>query len=215
MKIIFSYDRPDALHKVLDEVGHATVLDDGSEYDVTPFLSKCDYHRGEHVGKEYFWNTWDYALKLCRDSDADRFMFMPDDWCNYDIERINWLYDNIDGAFAFNYANFGMESCWTSFKARRTKINGYECYQNGFVDCGFFTNRQTLELLGWEMEWISPDRFKRGRISSGVGEQLSRRLFKLGVPMYKPVHSLCEKQDCALDSKMNPIERKINPRPML
>ena len=64
-------------------------------------------------------------------------------------------------------------------------------YSIGFVDCGFFCNRETLEKIGFFMKQPPRDWFNRGEnISSGVGMMLSKRMHTAGVKIYKPKKSL-------------------------
>jgi len=201
--------------RTLQEFDNPVVIDDGSKYDCKPFLNKCEYHRGKHVGKEFFWATWDYAFKLCKESNDEYFYFFPDDWMNYDLSALESIIEGVEEPFAFNYANLGRGSQWTTIKHHDAEFNGYKCIRNSFVDCAFVTNRKTMQMLDWEMYPVDPDRFRNPYISSGVGQQISRRLHKLDIPMYKPFSSLCEQQEGAFNSQMNTEERKRNPTEMI
>ena len=213
--VVFSYNRPKALLRTLKEWAHAqvVVIDDGSGYDPSPHLEYCQYYRLKHLGKPFFWDSWNYALSLCKRSEDETFLFIPDDWCNYDVDEIERLSEHFKGLYAFNIANFGRESCWTSVKHEPVDVDGYACLRNSFVDCAFMTNRETLDKLDWSLHWVNPLRFRDPYISSGVGEQLSRRFFKKFVPMYKPLSSLCGMQD--VPSEMNKLERERTPLAMI
>ena len=209
MTIIFSYQRPDMLSRLLDEVT-GIVIDDGSEYDYSPFIKRCDYHRLPHGGKELFWNTWNYALDLCKESVANFFLFLPDDVYDVDLKTIHKLHESLKSEpYAFNYLNVGHTTGWTPIKPKSVDIDGFSAIECGFVDCGFFCNREALELLGFELERIPMNRFKSDKISSGVGHQMSRRLWKKGVKMYIPEKSLAYHGDH--ESQMHKEERKNNP----
>lgn len=215
MKVVFSYKRPDLLLSLLKELdGNIHVIDDGSMYSYTEHKKYCNYHRLKHKGKQFWWKNWNYAFKLCKKSDSEHFLFCPDDWASYDIQRIKWLQNQFkDNPYAFNIANHGVSQQWTPLKAWQTTIKDFDAFRVGFVDCCFSTNRSALEKLDWTMEPISQTRFRDPNISSGVGRQLSERFLKAGVPMLKPVKSLCKKHH--VESKMNKQERKNNPRPLL
>lgn len=208
MTIIFSYNRPKMLSRLLDEVT-GVVIDDGSDYDPKPFLNRCEYHRLPHGGKEYFWNTWNYALSMCKESDDDFFLFLPDDVYNVDLERIKWIHSRISKPYAFNVLNVGHETGWTGVTPKQTEIDGYKAIKCGFVDCGYFCNRQALEKMNFSVDWVNPLRFKQKGISSGVGQHQSRILWKKGVDMYLPCTSLAHHGDH--ESEMHPNERKLNP----
>ena len=207
MKIIFTYNRPQMLHRILDEIGHSVVIDDGSDYKALPFLDKCDYYRFSHKGKEGFWLQWQYAFDIARESNEDWFFFAPDDISNVNMAEIKRLTQNITTPFAFNYMNIGSGRGWTPLG--EYKADWFDGYRIGYVDCAFVTNRKTLELLHWQMLPVKQKRFLNPNISSGVGHQLSKRLFDLNVPMWMPSKSLAYHGDH--ESKMHPLERKLNP----
>lgn len=216
LKIIFSYQRNELLLDLLKELdGDVIVLDDGSEYDYSEHQQHCSfYYRLSHRGKPYFWQTWNLAFELCEHSDHKHFLFCPDDWHSYDIERVKWLQNQFkDNPYAFNIANHGVSQQWTPIKQWHTTIKNFDAFRVGFVDCCFSTNRSALQKLNWQMEPIDSERFQNPKMSSGVGKQLSKRFLKAGVPMLKPVKSLCKKHH--VESKMNPKERIKNPRPLL
>ena len=194
------------LHRLLDEIGHSVVIDDGSDYKALPFLDKCDYYRFRHKGKEGFWMQWQYAFDIARDSDADWFFFAPDDIYNVNMDEIKRLTQS-EEPFAFNYLNVGWNRNWTPIP--KMEAVWFDGYRVGYVDGAFVTNRKTLEMLDFKIEPVDPLRFSIPNISSGVGQYLSLRLARLGVPMWMPTKSLAYHGDH--ESEMHPIERKLNP----
>lgn len=158
--------------------------------------------------------NWQDAFQVCKTSINDHFLFLVDDWFQFDIERIKWIQHQFgDYPYVFNIANHGVAQQWTQVKQWETTIGGFECFRVGFVDGCFTTNRAALNRLDWTMEPINQERFNDPKLSSGVGKQLSKRFLKRGVPMMKPVKSLCKKHH--VESQMNPEERKVNPRPLI
>lgn len=181
------------------------VLDDGSDFDIESL--DCNYVRFEHVGKEGFWRSWNYALNLCKESNDEFFMFTPDDFTNLDLKRIKKLHNQFKSkAYIYNTINDGREQNFIHtpvFNVDDETINV------GFNDCGFFCNRLALEKLNFEMKQIPASRFVQEGISSGVGQQLTQRLYSAGVPMYKPIKSLAFHGEH--ESVMHKQERKLNP----
>jgi len=211
MIVIFSYNRPKMLMSLLKELhgkDEIIVMDDGSNYDPYPYLEYCDYYRSEHMGKEGFWVQWQSALNLCNVSGHDWFLFLQDDLKNVEYDKIRKATGDLD-LFAFNVVNMGGDRGWTSIKWKNRRVGDIRVYEMSYVDCIFATNRNTLELLEWKMEPVPPGRFVNPLISSGVGQQLSRRLSGLHVPMYLPRKSLA--YHGAHHSEMHPIERKRTP----
>jgi hypothetical protein len=82
-------------------------------------------------------------------------------------------------------------------------------YRIGFVDCGFFCNREALERIDFSLGSLPVDWFKYENRSSGVGMLLSTGFSSTRVKMYKPKKSLAFHGDH--ESKMNPQERKETP----
>lgn len=207
MIVVFSYNRLEMLKQVVSELKNEDfiVLDDGSEFDIDSL--DCDYMRFEHVGKEGFWRTWNLALELCKESNDDFFMFTPDDFINIDLKRIKKLHNQFkSNPYIYNTINDGREQ---NFIHTPVVQVDKETIDVGFNDCGFFCNRAALEMLEFKMIPIPLTRFNQSGISSGVGQQLTMRLHKAGVPMYKPFKSLAYHGEH--ESVMHKEERKQNP----
>lgn len=145
---------------------------------------------------------WHQAFRYCRISDHERFIFLPDDMCNFQWERIQWVYDMLDGKFACNVADVGWTKCWTPIHKQPSHIDGL--FEVGWMDQGTITNRETLEALKWQVFPINQKHFILNG-SSGVGKQISTRLHDLGIPMYMPYVSMANFQD--VDSQMHPGSR--------
>jgi len=210
MTIIFTYNRFSMLNSLLNELkGEGiTVIDDGSDYDPTPLLDRCEYLRFPHQGKQGFYKLWDYALKICKKSNDTWFMFSPDDITDIQLDKIKDVTKYLS-VFAFNYVNAGKDRGWTDVQWKDTIINGVECYEMGYVDGVFVTDRTTLELLDFTVHPVPQSRFVIPNISSGCGQQLSKRLAGLNVPMYLSKKSLAYHGDH--ESVMHPDERLKHP----
>jgi len=90
--------------------------------------------------------------------------------------------------YVYNIVNDGRDCSWN--KIQPVQIDN-ETYKVGFTDCGFFCNRKVLELLAFKINPIPESRFFHNEFaSSGVGEQLTRRLNALKIGIYKPIKSL-------------------------
>lgn len=215
MICITSYNRPAMLLRLLNELqgcGHRVcVFDDASTYDPAEHRELCEYNRiSYHRGKVHYWKQWQWIFDRCRASDDERFIFMPDDWHSIELDRINEWFNRLEGKYAFNVTNNGVKTNWTSIERKKIRIDGKPVYRVGFVDCGFFTTRLTLEALDWHIEPVDLMRFRIPNISSGVGQQLSNRLMGKFIPMYQPVRSMAW-HDGTHESQMHPKERERNP----
>jgi len=193
---ITSYNRPEMLRQVQERLVsfgiYPKVYEDGVTF---PFR-----------GKRKFWQTWNDMLQDAKDNPADLYIFMPDDFLDIDIERIKKLHEQFrNRAYAYNIINDGRTEQWVRYQAK--KIDK-ETMQIGFVDCGFFCNRSTLELLRFTVKEVQDKHFDR-MSSSGVGMQLTIRMHSMNIPRYCPVKSLAMHGDH--ESQMHPEERKQNP----
>jgi hypothetical protein len=205
--IIFSYNRPEMLRQQLAELYHYCdifIVDDGSDFiistDIPHVKSKVN------GGKEGYWKQWAKAFKFIKESEYQNIIFIPDDFTKLNIDSFDAIFEAFNQyAFAFNIINDGRLQCWTQFDPIEDEVK----YRVGFVDCGFLTNRATIDLLNYEMIPIPESRFKTEGISSGVGQQLSNRLMKLNVPMFLPIESMAHHG--THESKMHPRERKKHP----
>lgn len=195
MIFVTTYQRPNMLMRLLQELHGEDVIvfDDGSEYDATPFYQYCDYRRVSHQGKENFWQLWQLMLTTAQYSGRDEFIFLQDDLYNVDLEGLRQV--ETPDKYALNLMNVGPDRGWSPA---------------GYVDCIFKTNRATLDEIGWYVDPVSPCRWTiNPGMSSGVGQNLSRRFYEHRMPMILPDKNYASHGDH--ESMMNPKERQKNP----
>jgi len=198
------------LEKVIEQCPEKPyVIDDGSDFDCMPFVGKCFFHRLRHKGREQYYLNWQYAFEICKQSDDDFFLFLPDDFLNVEHVKIKHIHSNVHGKYTYNLLNDGRPPCWTPVKHHKADIAGVPSIRVSYTDCGYFTNRKTLEAIDYKQDFISMFRFRRPGASSGVGLTQSRRYYKKFIPMYIPQKSLCYHGEH--ESKMHPELRKIQP----
>ena len=198
------------LAKVIDQCPEKPiVIDDGSDFDALLFAKKCQFHRLQHKGKNQYFLNWQYAFEICKQSDDDFFLFLPDDFLQIDFDTIHKLHSQIKGKYAYNLLNDGRPKIWTYVEHKEVNIEGIDSIEVSYCDGGYFTNRQTLQAINFIQQNIPIDRFKRENISSGVGESQSRAFWRANIPMYCPKKSLC--YHGTHESVMHPKLRKIQP----
>jgi hypothetical protein len=203
--VVFSYNRPEMLRETLLHLNQydatVIVIDDGSRYDTSAVTTGVNavYYRRPHMGKQNWFEQWNFAFKLIRKIDAHHYVFMPDDFQRLDLQSCISAYNEIKGKSTLNLINDGREQ-WGSVPEQisDTLIN---C---GFNDCGFICNKEILRLLKWR---INPT--NSSTESSGVGRQLTNRLGKMGIKMYCPVKSFAYHGEH--ESVMHPELRKQKP----
>lgn len=192
---ITSYDRPEMLQNVVNHLR-------GQGIEPLIFLDGVTEHRG----KKGFYKTWNEILQAAEKIEADIYLFMPDDVINLDIDRIKAIHATMRKPYAFNLTNDGRKKCWVN----KACVDMGDKYSIGFVDCGFFCGRETLDKLGYYMNQPPKGWFELAEgMSSGVGMMLSKRLYNAGVQCYKPKKSLAYHGDH--ESKMHKQERIKNP----
>ena len=208
MIVIFSYNRPEMLKRLIEECPEKPiVIDDGSDFDAMPFVGMCEFHRLNHKGREGFWANWHYALQRCKDSDDEYFTFLADDFHSVDWETLARF--KREKPFAYNLLNDGRTQCFIACKPVDKDFFGIPSIQVGFTDCGYHCNRSALEVLDFSMPPVDPVRFENPEMSSGVGAYQSTQFFINGVAMFIPKKSLVKHGDHP--SMMHPELRKKTP----
>lgn len=161
-----------------------------------------------HLGRRQHYRLVDAEFAEARKSDADWFLFMPDDvrlnrhaipkaivtW--YRLEEpatlTLWRLKSLEG-----------KTNWTGEPAVQRDGASEIFHVDGFYLC----RRPTLELLNWHVGQVQQ---QPGRMSSGVGSKISRRLHFAGARMYRVDSSLATSNDHGV-SIMNPGERELHP----
>ena len=208
MILIFSYNRPDMLSRIINQCPERpVVIDDGSSFKPDFFLKKCKFHRLRHGGKSGFWYNWHYALQICKQSKDEYFTFLADDFYNVKWDLLNKIKQ--EDSFAVNLLNDGRKNCFVVYPTKEVEFHGLPMLKVGFVDCGYYCNRSALEVLQFTMPPVDQKRFQRKYASSGVGSYQSLRFQVKRVPMYVPFKSFVKHGNH--ESKMHPQLRKKDP----
>lgn len=203
---IFTFNRPEMLAnsiRELAEFGNVTVIDDGST--ITPTHNPT--YSFPNGGKKEFWHRYNFAFNLTKKSDADYFLFVPDDFSLYDLERIKRQVHSFrrNNKWVLNVMRDKRDECW---------VRGAPVYINEeircvkFCDCGFLTTKKVMRLLEHKILPVPPEWHERAT-SSGVGAQLSNRMKKLRIPIFQPLKSYVHHGEH--DSVMHYLERKKYP----
>ncbi len=212
--VVFSYNREEMLRKVVallvscDMDYH--VLDDGSDFDLAAFIPRDRFTRFKHGGKQSFWKKFAYAFDLCKRSEHNTFAFIQDDLMDVDYKTMQEIGSQwVNKLYCMHLCNDGREYCWGRFRMGVKPIHygANTLVEVGFCDCIFMTNRKTLEDL--TIDPVPSVWFDRPDKSSGVGAQLTEKLRISGVPMVKPLKSLCYHGDHP--STMHGAHRKVMP----
>lgn len=164
----------------------------------------------ETFGKDKFWMRWEQARQYCLASKHDDYLILPDDVSKLNIEAIEDLHKRLRGRrYVCSVINDGRIQCWGSvMRSDQTFTIGEVRFDSiGFFDCGGATNRETLKMF--RVDPVPSEWFTNPNKSSGVGHQITHKLRKLRIPMYRPVPSLAYHGDH--ESVMHKEHRKTTP----
>lgn len=205
MIVVTTYNRPASAARLLaclnaalvhSNLGNSTallVLHDAcdSDYSVAQARAGAVVHRHlwldarEHLGKPGFWLMHQAALDVARLWRPKRALYLQDD-VEFEADMLEraeriWIATQRDSLrrvlYLYSSRDDEAHGRWVSF-ARLERANLPYRLTNWFDLQAFMVDSHFFELLGHRMVEIHPNRWKRRpKQSSGVGRQLTRRLF--------------------------------------
>jgi hypothetical protein len=225
--VILTYNRPDDLLRLLRDIdtyrwGHkisVVVYDDASTKDYAQSKALCAARRWQFVraeknhGKRGFWKWVHRIYGEQRARSEGLFCLLPDDMrlCSRFFDKAMAVWSGIKDSkkVALNLLrDSGREgkSSWTD----RLPTDVGCALSVGWVDGAILCNRRYFELLEWRVNSVPESRWAQNEnMSSGVGQDLSRRLLARGGEVYCVKRSLLA--HIGRVSQMNPVERRKNP----
>ena len=165
------------------------IFDDNSEESVQNSISPVHLYsiNRETRGKKYFWQTINDIFTFLKFKNFDYFIQLQDDIviCDNFIDKAVESYEAIKdpkkiSLYLHEGASRKEHPCWTNVHPVNVKW-GNEFYSlTQWIDmCAFIVKKDFLEVLNYEIQPIPEHRWaKDPTISSGVGQQISRRLYK-------------------------------------
>lgn len=224
---IVTYDRADALLRLLDDVERERERFDGDVevriYDDASLgyehVREVCRERGysytaapRHYGKAEHWRLVTQELADLRDITADWYVFLPDDvrLCGDFFARAEAVWRTLEEPVALNLVHHLGRSgaCWTNMEPRECG----EGVEVGWIDGLYICRRELLERVGYRVptpserlvaQWLE-------RVgSSGVGKVMSEALVRSGAGLYRVKRSLVQMQD--VPSVMHTALRKREP----
>lgn len=209
LTIITSYNRKESLEKLLESLDrqktNIQIFDDYSCFT----LDRKDFLQFPfNYGKEYAWMKFNKIFSFIPKT-YDYYILIPDDVEIKDdfIEQCIKKWDNLPEkqkiCLSLLTDSRVKEGCFTGFPCQ---IEGDYLLTN-FNDLCFISG---VEFFKPKIKRVSLRRwYKTPLMSSGVGSKLSRYWLGAGKKQYHLAESLVKHGH--LESKMNPIERKLNP----
>lgn len=185
------------------------IIDDCSKFTKEFVKSNKIIQSPKNYGKKLHWMLWDMDFGILGGKkEIDLFIFLPSDASKVNFNEILKNAESLkEEEYVFNIINDGRTQCWNR---RKPEIVNHIYMKVGFTDCCFFTNRKTLDKLGFFILEVPKERFALNKsVSSGVGEQLTKRLNNDKTDIYLPHNSFAHHGDH--ESVMHKDERKKNP----
>jgi glycosyltransferase involved in cell wall biosynthesis len=201
--VITTYNREEMLKLLLGDIFKykknykilVIIFDDGSseEYNLENYdVRYIKYTKNNGLKK--LWKVIDDAFKICKKINADYFFYLQDDLRlknNFFEESIR-LFEKIPDKNKISLGTLMIESQknqpkWTNV----LPVEFDEYYKTQWVELVFVCKYDFFESLEFKMNSIDGSRWdKNPNLSSGVGEQISKRLFNLGLNMYHVINTL-------------------------
>lgn len=224
--VVVSYERPAVLDALLHDLercrgGHevsVVVYDDASGSDYSAPRATLDRLGGEYVrasenhGKRRFWSWMNRVYADQRGRPEDVFVMLQDDvrLCDRFLDRVLNLWDRVSDPRRVTLTLMRDSRTATGAWTGALPLDAGPVFEVGWVDGIFLCDPRYFEALEWSLRRVDPGRWRRDhRRSSGVGEQVSRRLFAAAMGMYAVKRSLLV--HVSGSSKLNPDERRHNP----
>jgi len=200
--VITTYEREDMLKQLLDDIFKYTeynmfvvVFDDGSEH--TYDLSEYDVKYIKYVknnGLKNLWRVISDTFKFSQKIDAKYYFYFQDDLRlkeNFFQESIR-IFESIPDDNKISLGTLMIDSQrntpkWTGVYP----IEYDEYYKTQWCELVFMCEYKFFEVLDFKLNPIPASRWdKNPNISSGVGQQISLRLFENGFNMYHVINTL-------------------------
>lgn len=231
---ITTYNRPEGLQNLLtflsmqkhpDLEMDVLIVDDYSTEDYSSVFNdiknsdmKIEFRVMDHNhGKENHWKIMNEVFRWYRSQSFDYALHIQDD-VEIDVDfitRIITIFQAIPhpekACLNFLYdKERASRANWTPRKPEIIPINPHRILKTGWVDLNFLANRSFFRFLGWKIHPVNPIRWELNPyLSSGVGKQISTRLFLKKAGMYMVTST--QAGHGSYESEMNPGSRKINP----
>ncbi len=205
---ITSYKRIEKLERLIYQIRQQSncsiiVFDDFSQDENYFFIEKKHenikvIHNEVNNGKKKYWKTINLILNEVKKYNFKDLIFLDDDMeisKNFFLKIEEIKKNNKENIFINLFQFMPKHKNW-----------GFD----DWVDGNFLSPKKFWEEINWSLEKIDSSRFKNDIISSGVGEQISRKINNLKYKVFIPNFSLL-KHNGNKDSKMNSTIREKNP----
>ncbi len=188
--LITTYNRPDKLLSLLSDIdreggAEVYVYDDGSTEDYEPILYKSKkvkvhyFKFKKNHGKQEYWKVINKVFDDVRRIEGDYFYMLPDDVRLVEgfFEKSKQLWKTLDNPICLSTlmdeGRRGVKN-WTNI----TPQDLGDVIRTQWNDLCFMCEKTFFEALDYRINDINSSRFTDPNISSGVGQQVSQRLYR-------------------------------------
>lgn len=168
-----------------------------------------------HFGKPKYWMMINEAFGFFKTLEFDYLIQIPDD-----IQLVDGFFDKAVKTFEAIPDKY--KSClnllqdvsrkgalWTPIEPKIMILPNGKVIRTGWVDMCYIANKYFFNILNWCIHPVNRDWAKDPNKSSGVGKQISERVYRNGTYFYQVEKSLVFHG--THDSVMHPVHRKITP----
>ena len=207
--LITTYKRPEMLKRLLSHI-------DAQETDHEVTVKVFEDPRGGKANYQHLINEVFEFVKSA--GEFDYYIQLPDDvelshgFVNITVSAFDAVNTTINTGCLSIMLDEGRigKPCWTKFQPEIINHFAYKIHKTQWVDMIYICKRQFFEAINYKIDPIHPERWQRDPLlSSGVGEQISKRLHGRGVDMYHLISSIAQHGDH--ESVMNTEERRRTP----
>ncbi len=176
------------------------------------------YCTQDHFGKSHYYRVINVLYEIAKSEHEkkkfDYLIQVPDDISLADnfFEKAVRQFENIQDSqkICLNLLNDGRKQPgWTHQEPKEVKFSHTPYILSQWVDMCFLSTARFFEVLDWRILRIDQFWASNPNLSSGVGMQISQRLFNDGNNLYQVKKALVSHG--SHDSVMHPEHRKLNP----
>jgi glycosyltransferase involved in cell wall biosynthesis len=166
----------------------------------------------KHFGKPRYWEMINEAFGYLKKLDFDYVIQLPDDvqlvddFFNKAIETFESIPDKYKSCLNLLNDISRRGPLWTPIEP---KLMRGHIIRTGWVDMCYIANKYFFEILNWQIKPVNKNWATDPERSSGVGKQISERIYINGTYFYQVITSLVIHGDH--ESVMHPTHRKKTP----
>ncbi len=220
--VITTYNRPDSLRRLL----RSLMADAGdlrvdcrvyNDCSTMPYVGMPDSSErfrittvdlDWHHGKQEYWRMVDRIFRDLENLRSRYYVQLPDDvealpgFLRHAMHTYEAIQDPDKACLNLYLDSHRIgKANWTAALPQIERHNGVSVFKTGWVDLCYLAERRFFERLGFRIDPIGPERWRRNPLlSSGVGMQITHRL--QGQGLYQVRHSYLASD--SVPSAMNP-----------